>query len=175
MEPQGNKECFAVCLTIRQVFTADWLYCPWSQKGKQSARAGHHTGSHQSQSERWLVQRRSSWQSHKKAANVCLQTCITPTHITRLTRRGKRALTGTLMTSPHLTQNVLFLLLSGKSCLFSDEQLCVRSTPLLPSGLSSFLHSVLYRWGSLRGSVAPGWMSCFLITRLPVQHPTPWL
>lgn len=64
-----TKDAF-LCLTIGQVFTADWLASLCCQKRNHSARAGHNTGSHQSQSECWLVQQSSSWHSHKKAANV---------------------------------------------------------------------------------------------------------
>jgi len=63
-----TEEAF-LCLTIDQVFRADWLASICSQKRNHRARAGRDTGSHQSLREHWLVQQSSSWHSHNIVAN----------------------------------------------------------------------------------------------------------
>jgi len=124
------------CLTTGQAFTADRLDSVWSQKINESVCAGHITGSHQSLSEGWLVQRSSSWHSHMKAANVSCRHASHNSHAEwrehQLTAWWYLLRRHTMTTSLPPLEKMLAVSFEQFCC---DLQFCVLSSLLLPSSL----------------------------------------
>ena len=128
-----TKDAFP-CLTIGQVFTADWLDSLCSQKRNHSARAGHNTGSHQSRSERLACTAEQQLTFTQESCQCFLRTWITQTRITQL---RKRAAADRLMRSLQMTHGVHLLPSSGNvavsfAYICLDLQFCVLSSLLLP-------------------------------------------